>query len=140
MFGTVKEVTKFINDTVKRRTVAKDALGSKGSRVLVTLCDTCFIECNDALLVFHDKYTSTLEALQLTAAQSNERKATDKGNSLVRASAFTVALCCAQKVMALTDLCTVEVVTEGQSRFVASYGICQLCSFYAGTMAKGQRR
>jgi len=105
MFSTVREITRFINDSAKRRSVARTALGDDGGRALMTFCETRFIERHDALLVLRQPYSSTIDALQTIAAESRDRKAVDKAHSFVRAMTdctFIVSLCCAYKVMALT--------------------------------------
>jgi hypothetical protein len=55
MFATVKEVTKFLNESAKRRTIVAESLGAEGGRSLVTLCETRFVERHDAILVFHKR-------------------------------------------------------------------------------------
>ena len=89
----------------EEKEIAKDALGENGSRSLVTLCDTRFVERHDARLVFTERYTITLQALDGIALQCKERKTVDNAKSLSRAMTdptFIVALCCAQKVMGVT--------------------------------------
>ena len=78
MFSTIREITRFINDSTKCHTVARTALGNDGGHALITFCETRFIECHDALLVFHQQYGSTTDAMQTIAAESNDRKAVDK--------------------------------------------------------------
>ena len=122
MFGTVREVTKFINDSAKRRAVARTTLGDNGGRALVTFCETRFVERHDALLVFLEQYDSTIDALQAIAAESKDRKAVDKAHSFVRAltdSAFIVSLCCAYKVMALTIVLSRSLQKVNQDLFEA---------------------
>jgi len=122
MFGTVREVTMFINDSAKRRVLARTALGDEGGRALVTFCETRFIERHDALIVFLDQYRSTIDALQTIAAESRDRKAVDKAHGFVRAltdSAFIVALCCAYKVMALTIVLSRSLQKVNQDLFQA---------------------
>jgi len=105
MFGTVKEVTNFINESAKRRAIAEKELGADGGRCLVTLCETRFVERHDALLVFADHYSHTLAALDVISCRSADQKAVGKARALAKAMvepSFIVALCCAQKVMSLT--------------------------------------
>lgn len=54
MFGTVKSVINFINESAKRRNIFKATLGEDGGRSLVSLCETRFVERHDALFVFAD--------------------------------------------------------------------------------------
>jgi len=64
-----------------------------------------FIERYDALLVFSQRYSGTIDALQTIAAELNDRKAVDKAHSFVTAMTdctFIMSLCCVYKVMALT--------------------------------------
>ena len=122
MFSTVREFTRFINDSAKRRTVARMALGDDEGRALVTFCETRFIERHDALLVFRQQYGSTIDALQMIAAESNDRKAVDKAHSFVRAMTdctFIVSLCCAYRVMALTIVLSRSLQKVNQDLFEA---------------------
>ena len=122
MFGTVREITTFINDSAKRRTVARIALGDNGGRALVTFCETRFVQRHDALLVFLQQYGSTIDAMQTIAAEAKNRKAVDKANSFLRAmtdSAFIVSLCCAYKVMAVTIVLSRSLQKVNQDLFQA---------------------
>ena len=83
----------------------------------MTLCDTRFVELHDALLVFTEQYTTTLQALDDIALQCKDRKTVDNAKSLSRAMTdptFIVALCCAQKVMEVTIMlsCTLQKVNQ----------------------------
>ena len=130
MFGIVKEITKFINESAKRRAVARSTLGDDGGRALVTFCETRFIERHDALLVFRQQYDSTLDAPQTTAAESRDRKTVDKANSLIRAMTdctFIVALCCAQKVMALTVVLSRSPQKVNQDLFESMQSVQYIC-------------
>jgi len=67
----------------------------------VTFYETRIVECHDAMLVFSQQYGSTIDALQMIAAESNDRKAVDKAHSFVRVMmdcTFIVSLCCAYRV------------------------------------------
>ena len=122
MFGTVREITTFINESAKRRALARTALGDNGGRTLVTLCETRFVERHDAVLVFLQQYGSTIDAMQTIAAEAKNRKAVDKANSFLRAmtdSAFIVSLCCAYKVMALTIVLSRSLQKVNQDLFQA---------------------
>jgi len=83
MFGAVREITTFINDSAKRRAVARTALRDNGGRAMVTFCLTRFVERHDALLVLLQQYGSTIDALQTIAAEAKDRKAVDKSNSFL---------------------------------------------------------
>lgn len=90
--------------------------------MLVTMCDTRFVERHDALLVFVDQYTVILKALDVIGQQSHDRKALDKARALGRAitdSGFVVALCCAKKVMAVTIILSRSLQTINQDLFEA---------------------
>ena len=52
MFATVKEVTKFLDVSAKRRTIVAESLGAEGGRSPVTLFKTRFVERHYAILVF----------------------------------------------------------------------------------------
>lgn len=122
MFGVVSEVTNFINESAKRREIALSVQNDDFQRHLVTLCETRFIERHDALIVFAELYGSTLYALDAIAQQSRDRKAIDKANSLSRAitdPGFIVALCSAEKVMAVTVVLSRSLQKVNQDLFEA---------------------
>ena len=71
----------------------------------MTLCDTRFAERQDALLVFTEQYTTTLQALDDIALQCKYRKIVGNATRLSRAMTdptFIIALRCAQKVTGVT--------------------------------------
>lgn len=78
MFGTVREVTKFLNESAKRRIIVAESLGEEGGRSLVTMCETRFVERHDAILVFHKQLKYTLDALEKIAQGMTDRKAADR--------------------------------------------------------------
>jgi hypothetical protein len=122
MFGTVKEVTNFINESAKRREIALSVQDDDLQRCLVTLCETRFIEWHDALIVFAQLYGPTLDALDAIAQQSRDRKAADKAISLSRSMAdpgFIVTLCSAEKVMAVTAVLSRSLQKINQDLFEA---------------------
>jgi hypothetical protein len=106
MFAVVGEVTNFINDSAHRREIAKNCFVSEvAGRSLITLCPTRFVERHDALLVFYEQFSQTIDALDKIAEKASDRKVCDRARGLVKAmcdSSFIIALCCSKKVMALT--------------------------------------
>ena len=82
MYGTVKSVANFINESAERREITKDARGENGGRSLVTLCDTRFVERYDALLVFTEQNTTTLQVLDDITLQCKDMKTVDSAKSL----------------------------------------------------------
>ena len=122
MFAPVKDVTNFINESAKRRYIALLVQPGKTKQQLVTLCDTRFIERYDALIVFSEQYSYTLEALDAIAQQSRDRKAIDKAISLSGAmtdSSFIVALSCAKEVMGVTAVFSRSLQKVNQDLFEA---------------------
>jgi len=127
MFGTVKEVTNFVNESAKRREILASVQPDDNRRNLVTLCDTRFVERHDALIVFADIYEHILHSLDAIAQQSRDRKAADKAVSLSRAMTdpvFIVApLSCAEKVMGVTVTLSRSLQKVNQDLFEATQSV-----------------
>jgi hypothetical protein len=126
MFTTVKAVTNFINESSKRRKMFPDTLGEEGGRALMTLCETRFIERHDALVVFAEHFSKTLEALDAIAMQCQDRKAVDTARALSSAmcdASFIVSLCCARKVMAVTMVLSRSLQKINQDLFDATHSV-----------------
>lgn len=135
MFATVREVTKFLNESAKRRIIVAESLGEEGGRSLVTMCETRFVERHDAILVFHKQLKYTLDALEKIAQGMTDRKAADTARSLVRAltvSTFIVALSCARKVMAVTMVLSRSLQKVNQDL----YQSMQSVNYVASTLQK----
>ena len=116
MYGTVKSITNFTNKSAKRKEIAMDAFGENGGRSLVTLCDTRFVERNNARLVFTEQYTTALQALDNIALQCKDRKTVDNAKT---DPTFIFALCCAQKVMVVTIVLSRTLQTVNKDLFEA---------------------
>ena len=126
MFGTVKEVTNFVNESAKRREILSSVQPDDSSRHLVTLCETRFVERHDALIVFAEMYEHIIHCLDAIAQQSRDRKAADKAINLSRAMAdpvFIVALSCAQRVMGVTVVLSRSLQKVNQDLFEATQSV-----------------
>ena len=122
MFAVIKEVTNFINDSAKRRTIFAASLGESDGRSLVTLCETRFVERHDAIVVFHEQFAFILKTLDKISSSSKDRKAVDNAKSLLRSmtdSGFIVALWCAKKVMSETIILSRSLQSVNQDLFDA---------------------
>jgi hypothetical protein len=107
-------------ESAKRLHIARQV--QEGKRGLLSTCETRFVERHDALLVFKEQFSSTVEILDKIADDSRDRNVTDTAVALSRAmtdSTFIVALSCAQKLMALTIVLSRSLQTVNQDLFHA---------------------